>query len=106
MREARRRAGLSQAELAARAGTTQSAIARLERGGGHPSLERISQLVEACGFEVRIHLVPTDDDGWQQVRANAARSPEERIARSLGAVRLAEGVRDAGARARSTRRHR
>jgi transcriptional regulator with XRE-family HTH domain len=58
VREARRRAGLSQAELAARAGTTQSAIARLERGRASASFRRVSELVEACGLELRVHLAP------------------------------------------------
>jgi transcriptional regulator with XRE-family HTH domain len=58
VREARRRAGLSQAELAARAATTQSAIARLERGRSSPSFRRVGELVEACGLELRVHLAP------------------------------------------------
>jgi len=58
VREARRRAGLSQAELAARAGTTQSAIARLERGRASPSFRRVGELIEACGLELRVRLAP------------------------------------------------
>lgn len=58
VREARRRAGLSQAELAARAGTTQSAIARLERGRSSPSFRRVGELVGACGLELRVRLAP------------------------------------------------
>ena len=60
VREARRRAGLSQAELAARVGTTQSAIARLERGRASPSFRRVRELVAACGLELRVHLAPPD----------------------------------------------
>jgi len=56
VREARRRAGLSQAELAARAGSTQSSIARLERGRASPSFRRVGELIEACGLEMRVHL--------------------------------------------------
>jgi transcriptional regulator with XRE-family HTH domain len=101
VREARRRAGLTQAELAARTGTTQSAIARLERGGGSPSLERISELVAACGLDVEVHLVPHDEAGWAQVRDNAKLSPPDRVAKTLGAVRLAERLRAAGAASRA-----
>jgi transcriptional regulator with XRE-family HTH domain len=57
IREARRRAGLTQAELAARVGTTQSAIARLERGA-EPSVRRVAELVRACGLELRVSLAP------------------------------------------------
>lgn len=101
IREARRRAGLTQVELAERVGTTQSAIARVERGQGRPTLERISELLAACGFEVQVRLVPGDEAGWEQVRANAGLAPEDRVAKSLGAVRFAEGLRQAGAAARS-----
>src|SRR5262245_50247524 len=58
IREARRRAGLTQAELAARVGTTQSAIARLEAGRSSPSLRRLTVLVDACGLELRVRLAP------------------------------------------------
>jgi transcriptional regulator with XRE-family HTH domain len=57
IREARKRAGMTQAELAARVRTTQSAIARLE-GGAEPSFRRVAQLVRACGFELRVSLSP------------------------------------------------
>jgi transcriptional regulator with XRE-family HTH domain len=56
VREARKRAGLSQAELATRAGTTQSAIARLEAGRSSPGFERVVELVGACGLELRISI--------------------------------------------------
>jgi predicted nucleotidyltransferase/DNA-binding XRE family transcriptional regulator len=52
---ARRAAGLTQAGLAARLGTTQSAIARLERGEVAPSVATLSRLADALRiqFEVR-----------------------------------------------------
>ena len=56
--DARVRAGLSQRELAQRAGTSQSAIARTENGAVSPSLETLRRLVAACGFELRLSLVP------------------------------------------------
>ena len=45
-------AGLTQAELAARMGTTQSAIARLEGGGTRPTLETLEKLAGAVGQEL------------------------------------------------------
>jgi len=46
---ARVRAGLTQAELAQRMGTTQSAIARLESGAQLPSVKTILRFAKATG---------------------------------------------------------
>jgi transcriptional regulator with XRE-family HTH domain len=59
IREARHRAGLSQGELAARAGTSQPAIARLERGISSPNLATLQRLAKAAGFNLRVELVPS-----------------------------------------------
>lgn len=53
---ARLRAGLSQAELAERMGTSQSAIARLENGQTLPSTKTILRYAEATGSKVRVRL--------------------------------------------------
>lgn len=45
-------AGLTQADLADRMGTTQSAIARLEGGGVQPTLETLEKLATAVGGEL------------------------------------------------------
>lgn len=66
VREARRRAGLSQAELAAKADTTQSAIARLESGRVDPSFGLVLKLLGACGFRLDVMLDSSEDsDRWQ-----------------------------------------
>jgi transcriptional regulator with XRE-family HTH domain len=56
--DARVRAGFSQRELARRARTSQSAIARIENGAVSPSLETLRRLVAACGFDLRLSLAP------------------------------------------------
>jgi transcriptional regulator with XRE-family HTH domain len=61
VREARERAGLTQAGLAARVGTTQSAIARIENGA-EPTLPRLEDLLAACGVSMQIHLARFDAD--------------------------------------------
>lgn len=48
----RTEASLTQAELAARMGTTQSAIARMEGGGARPTLETLEKLAGAIGQEL------------------------------------------------------
>jgi ribosome-binding protein aMBF1 (putative translation factor) len=54
---ARTRAGLSQAELAERMETTQSAIARLESGKHWPSRSTLQRLARATGTRPVIRLV-------------------------------------------------
>jgi ribosome-binding protein aMBF1 (putative translation factor) len=53
---ARQRAGLSQAELAAKMGTSQSAIARLESGQTLPSTKTLLRFAEATGSKVELRL--------------------------------------------------
>src|SRR4051795_3669342 len=53
---ARLRAGLSQAELAARMGTSQSAIARLESGQTLPSTKTLLRYAEATGSKFHVRL--------------------------------------------------
>ena len=66
VREARKRARLTQRELAERAGTTQSAIARLESGRTRPAFDDVLRLVRLCGFDLDVMLVERDDSDWAQ----------------------------------------
>lgn len=59
-REARRRAGLSQREVATRAAVSPSTVARIERGRIEPTLELLLRIVGACGLELRMRLEPDD----------------------------------------------
>ena len=54
---ARARAGLSQAELAARMGTSQSAIARLESGRTLPSAKTLLRFAAATGSKIELRLL-------------------------------------------------
>jgi DNA-binding XRE family transcriptional regulator len=54
---ARTKAKLSQAEVARRVGTTQSAIARLEGGGVTPSISTLRRYAKATGMRLEINLV-------------------------------------------------
>jgi transcriptional regulator with XRE-family HTH domain len=47
-------AGLTQAELAERMGTTQSAIARMEGGGTRPTLDTLEKVAAAVGADLVI----------------------------------------------------
>jgi uncharacterized protein len=52
LRSARKRANLTQVELATRAGTSQPAVARCERGGVVPTIPSLRRLLRACGEEL------------------------------------------------------
>jgi transcriptional regulator with XRE-family HTH domain len=56
--EARKRAGMTQAEVAAKMGTTQSAIARVESGRASPTLETVRRYFDATGSMFKIQLLP------------------------------------------------
>ena len=58
LRAARRRAGLTQRELASRAGTAQSVVARIESGQTSPAAATLARLLAAAGFETRTELAP------------------------------------------------
>jgi transcriptional regulator with XRE-family HTH domain len=56
--KARRRAGLSQTQIAKRMKTTQSTIARLESGRGKPSTRTLSRFAKATGHRLKISFEP------------------------------------------------
>lgn len=53
---ARRAAGLSQTELAARSGTAQAVISRIERGAVSPSLDTLSKIAKGLGMRPVVAL--------------------------------------------------
>jgi transcriptional regulator with XRE-family HTH domain len=82
LREARSRALLSQRELARRAGTSQSVVARIERGQADPSSETLRRLVAAAGFEIRAGLAPLpvhETHMLADVARVLALAPEDRL---------------------------
>jgi len=60
--KARTESGLTQAEVAERVGTTQSAIARLESAAPKhsPSIATLQRYAKALGYKVEIRLVKED----------------------------------------------
>ena len=60
VREARRRAGFTQAELAKRAGVPKSTVGRIESGARSPSTEMVERLVRAAGLDVSVSLSEPD----------------------------------------------
>jgi transcriptional regulator with XRE-family HTH domain len=83
LRTARLRAGLSQRELARRAGTAQSVIARIESGATSPSWDTLSRLVDAAGFAIdaTVTVAPvTETHMLRDVARIRALPPEARLA--------------------------
>lgn len=56
LKRARLDAGLTQAELASRASTTQSVIARLEAAGANPRLATLDKAIAATGHSLQLEL--------------------------------------------------
>lgn len=84
IRTARLKAGLSQAALANRAGTTQPTISTYERGGKIPDLATLERLLRAAGFELRMILMPLEDHDESLARYMQVlpREAQERFAAS------------------------
>lgn len=94
VKEMRRHAQLTQRELAERAGTSQSAIAKLEQGESNPTIDTLERWAGAAGFAVQFTLVPLPvvdpvverykrDVDRSLLRENLRKSVHERL-RSLG----------------------
>jgi transcriptional regulator with XRE-family HTH domain len=93
IREARLRAGLTQAELSARSGTQRSVIARWEQGAVSPTFDNMLEVIEACGFELPLMLIPRDASLDGQLDKNRRLSPERRVQRLFGKLDREEASR-------------
>jgi hypothetical protein len=93
---ARRRAGLSQRELAQRAGTSQSVLARIERGQTSPGAQTLERILRAAGFSLRVELKPSREP-TNHMLADVARilrlTPEERLREVANASRFVAAAR-------------
>ena len=96
LRTARERAGLSQRELARRAGTAQSVIARIELGLTRPAAENLERLLDAAGFHLSVSLVPrpaATTHMLDDVARILAMSPEDRLREVANASRFLSAAR-------------
>jgi len=59
MIEARQVAGLTQAQIAARMGTSQSVVARLENARHMPTFDMVARYAAAINHRLDIHIVPS-----------------------------------------------
>ena len=99
LRLARSAAGISQAQLAARAGTTQSAISRIESGSSSPSVATLARLLGLMGRRLQLESVPAEDGiDRSMITANLSVSPEERVRKGLQFADLVRRNRGAASR--------
>ncbi len=97
LREARKRNGISQRRLALRAGTSQDAISRIERGVESPTLERLSNLLMALGERLELQSVPI---GETDQGSAVPLTPNERLREAASWNLVATTLEIAGAQAR------
>jgi transcriptional regulator with XRE-family HTH domain len=102
VRQTRSELGLTQRQLAFRAGMTQAAVSRIERGIVSPSFSTLRELMHAMGREpvLSAERLPAE---WDPVHMRSAldRTPEERLELAIGWNRLAARLTAAGERARA-----
>ncbi len=92
LRDARRRHGVTQAQLAARARTSQAAVSRIERGLVSPSVGTLATLLNLLGEELELSARPLDyGHDRTLIQENLKYSPQARIARQAS---WARGIRE------------
>jgi transcriptional regulator with XRE-family HTH domain len=80
LQEARRRHGVSQKRLAMRAGTTQSAISRIERDRISPSVDTLHELLYLLGEDLELGMEGRDFGIDRTLNAERLKlSPSERV---------------------------
>ena len=106
LRAARARHGLTQRRLALRAGTSQDAISRIERGAESPTLERLRSLLLVMGEEPVLSSVPIDGlrDAGRPAEIERL-TPRERLLESASWNLVATQLEVAGAAAKRSARH-
>jgi transcriptional regulator with XRE-family HTH domain len=88
IREARLRAGLTQAELGKKISKPQSVIARWERGDVVPSLETLRQVIRGCDLDLSFHMSRFDDSNVVIIDEHLKMTPAQRLADLLTRVRF------------------
>lgn len=79
IRDSRRAAGLTQAELARKAKVTQPVIARLEREGANPRLDTLDKVIAATGHSLELGTGPGSGIDETMIVADLKKSPDERL---------------------------
>lgn len=84
IREGRLLAGLSQQDLAERAGVPRQSIVRWERGAVEPGFDTVRRLLRSCGFDVSLVRYEPDETVDARLRGKLELTPQERLLALLG----------------------
>jgi transcriptional regulator with XRE-family HTH domain len=101
LKDARRRAGMTQAELAQRLGVSQAAVAKLESPRANPTVDTLDSALWATGHRLTLDATP-----WRPgvdeslIRQHLELSPAERIRGIESMYAQAQTLAEAGARSR------
>ena len=98
LREARRRHGVTQQQLAARARTSQAAISRIERGVVSPTVAMLAQLLDLLGEDLELSAAPIDyGHDRTLIEQNLRRDVAERMDHAVHVAEFVERNRGAAA---------
>jgi transcriptional regulator with XRE-family HTH domain len=94
VRRARQRSRISQRELARRAGTSQAAISRIERGLEQPTFERLEQILAGLGWRPVLDLEPiaVHDAEPRRLYQAAGIQPNANLQSGINLIRFAKEV--------------
>lgn len=98
IRQARAQKGLSQAQLALRAGTSQAAISKIERGQNSPSIDTVERLLLVMGERLAgLQTEPLERDyDPVHMQAELQLAPSERVERAMRWMTFNEKLTRAG----------
>ena len=96
---ARRRARISQRELAIRASTSQSSISRIESGLEEPSFDRFSHLMGVMGYKPRLEFEPiaVHDAEPRRILEQADKTAQQRFEEGVNWMRFVRSIRPVAA---------
>ncbi len=93
IREARKRSGLTQAQLGRRLAVSQAAVARLESRGSNPTIETLERVLSAAGHRLEIRAEPRPRGVDETlIAANLALTPGGRLSAFTASYRSVRGL--------------
>lgn len=92
--DARKRSGLSQRELASRAGVSRTTVVEIEAGRRVPGLATLRAVLRGAGLDLDMRLVSSDDHDEVLERTLQSLGPGRRVGLERGLDRFVSGLAD------------